>query len=296
MNDRPQSILDLAIPKLRNLLGKTRKVILKDRSGNEIKIKFTFIEFVGRGTFGVVTLIESSQHLNRMALKTTYKDNKYKNRELEILLKLDHPNIISLKYYFSTLITPKGCFLNLVFDHFPISLEDYIEETPYNPVIVLKLYTQALSALNYLHCMNICHRDLKPANIMLDLNLNLKIIDFGCAKKIVEGETNLSYICSRVYRAPENLLNQSNYNCKIDIWSLGLVFYEFKSKKPVFNGNSSDEMINLIYNFINRKNFKDFLVDYMENNIIGNIIYESLKINPEKRISAYELCKKYLNL
>ena len=73
------------------------------------------------------------------------------------------------------------------------------------PNILLKLYSyQLLRALGYIQSLGICHRDIKPTNILIDpRNHSLKMCDFGSAKKLVPGDTNISYICSRYYRAPE---------------------------------------------------------------------------------------------
>jgi serine/threonine protein kinase len=62
---------------------------------------------------------------------------------------------------------------------------------------------QILKGLNYLSTLSIAHRDIKPQNILVDLHKNKAVIcDFGSAKQLIEGESNLSYICSRCYRAP----------------------------------------------------------------------------------------------
>ena len=64
-----------------------------------------------------------------------------------------------------------------------------------------------LRGINYIHKLNIVHRDIKPHNVLVDRRSNnLIICDFGSAKQIIKGETNISYICSRCYRAPELIL------------------------------------------------------------------------------------------
>ena len=78
----------------------------------------------------------------------------------------------------------------------------------------------------YLHSANIMHRDLKPSNILVNMNCDLKICDFGSAKKLIKGEVNVSYICSRYYRAPELIFGATEYNNAIDVWSVGCVIAE----------------------------------------------------------------------
>ena len=85
------------------------------------------------------------------------------------------------------------------------------------PLLEVKLYIyQLFRSLAYIHSQGICHRDIKPQNLLLDPNSGvLKLCDFGSAKILVENEPNVSYICSRYYRAPELIFGATNYTTKI---------------------------------------------------------------------------------
>jgi serine/threonine protein kinase len=75
----------------------------------------------------------------------------------------------------------------------------------------------------------------------------LKLCDFGSAKLLVAGEPNVSYICSRYYRAPELIFGNSDYNCVIDVWSVGCVIAELLLGQPIFPGESGvDQLVEII--------------------------------------------------
>jgi serine/threonine protein kinase len=93
------------------------------------------------------------------------------------------------------------------------------------PILEVKLYIyQLFRSLAYIHSQGICHRDIKPQNLLLDPATGvLKLCDFGSAKILVENEPNVSYICSRYYRAPELIFGATNYTTKIGKMRLGSV-------------------------------------------------------------------------
>ena len=94
--------------------------------------------------------------------------------------------------------------------------------------MLVKLYAyQAFRALAYIHALGVCHRDIKPPNLLVypDSHI-LKVCDFGSAKRLKKGDVNVSYICSRYYRAPELIFGNSNYTTTIDVWSVGCVIAE----------------------------------------------------------------------
>lgn len=71
----------------------------------------------------------------------------------------------------------------------------------------------------------------------------MKVCDFGSAKIIEQRENNVSYICSRYYRAPELILNSTTYGCEVDMWSAGCILAELMTLEPVFPGDSSVEQL-----------------------------------------------------
>ena len=137
-------------------------------------------------------------------------------------------------------------------EYMPITLSDLIvknaKEKKQFPPIVLKIFIfQMLRAIGYLHSIGICHRDIKPQNIMVDLNdYTLKLCDFGCAKRLVKGEENIAYICSRHYRPPELVLGATEYTTQTDVWSMGCVIAEVVLNETLFRGKSAKDQLAVI--------------------------------------------------
>lgn len=346
-NDLSNSMLNLAIKNTLKKLGQLINTTVLDLNSKTRKFSYKILQIIGRGTFGLVSKIQTKNG-SLMALKTVYEDNKFNNRELKILLSIKHPNIIKLYCHFSSNITKKGKYLHMCFEYVPMSFEDYLLDKNKDISLIKNLFKQAVSALDYLHSKGICHRDIKPSNILIHKNNILKICDFGSAKVLFGLESFNFYVCSRYYRAPENLMKNIGYSTKIDIWALGAVFCEFRVVEPIFKGESSSEVlekifsrirpdnntdgnnlidinngINDINNYDNNKivniNVNNKIIDINGNNNINNhnititsnyiSIHEflmnlfndnpfvealvlSLKLDPNKRISAKDLLNK----
>ena len=103
-----------------------------------------------------------------------------------------------------------------------------------------------ISALEYLHSKRIVHRDLKPENLILaskDNIWDLKIADFGLATVLKDENEKLTLRCgSPGYVAPE-LLQEKGYNCQADIFSAGVIFYIILTGRPLFKGNTPEEIL-----------------------------------------------------
>lgn len=106
---------------------------------------------------------------------------------------------------------------------------------------------QTLRGLLYIHSANVMHRDLKPSNILVNKNCDLKICDLGLARGFdVEDENKTEYVVTRWYRAPEVILQASEYTKAIDIWSAGCIFAELLGRTPLFPGKDYLEQIQRI--------------------------------------------------
>ena len=227
----------------------------KDENGNQKKKNHLYkIERVcGNGSFGIVFQGKILHTGETIAIKKVYQDRRFRNREFSIMSLLDHPNIVKVRHaFYTTGEKLDEIYLNLVMNYVPENLnrlnKSYFEKKEQIPLFLIKLYCfQIARALNYIHNKKICHRDIKPQNILLDPQTNrIYICDFGSAKLLKRDESNVSYICSRFYRAPELLLGNEYYTTSIDIWSFGCVVAELFKGKPLLRTENKDEQINKI--------------------------------------------------
>ncbi len=267
--------------------NKVIKVLASDgKTAEQKEIAYTNCKVIGNGSFGVVFQAQlvtpagqeaaegSSKESDQVAIKKVLQDKRFKNRELQIMRIVKHPNVVDLKAFFYSNGDKKDeVFLNLVLEYVPETVyrasRHYAKLKQTMPMLLIKLYMyQLLRSLAYIHSIGICHRDIKPQNLLLDPSTGiLKLCDFGSAKILIAGEPNVSYICSRYYRAPELIFGATNYTTNIDIWSTGCVMAELMQGQPLFPGESGiDQLVEIIkvLGTPSREQIKTMNPNYME--------------------------------
>ncbi|KAG8985908.1 regulator of ime2 [Tulasnella sp. JGI-2019a] len=257
---------------------KVVKVVASDgKSGDQRDVSYTNCKVIGNGSFGVVfqaKLVNAPKDQEDIAIKKVLQDKRFKNRELQIMRLLSHPNVVDLRAFFYSNGDKKDeVYLNLVLEYVPETVyrasRHYVKLKQPMPTLQIKLYMyQLLRSLAYIHSVGICHRDIKPQNLLLNPATGvLKLCDFGSAKILVAGEPNVSYICSRYYRAPELIFGATNYMTNIDIWSTGCVMAELMLGQPLFPGESGiDQLVEIIkvLGTPTREQIKTMNPNYME--------------------------------
>ncbi|RWS11688.1 serine/threonine-protein kinase DCLK1-like protein, partial [Dinothrombium tinctorium] len=165
------------------------------------------------------------------------------------------------------------------------------EASKYNECDASGMIYNLASALSYLHSINICHRDIKPENLLVcehnDGTKSLKLGDFGLAVEIKPGE-QLHTVCGTpTYVAPE-ILAETGYSLKVDVWAGGVIAYILLCGYPPFvsQTNNQDELFDHILRgkFEFSSPFWDEISDSAK-----ELIMNMLEVDPEKRYSAIEV-------
>jgi len=209
---------------------------------------------IGNGSFGIVYQAVVNATKEVVAIKKVLQDKRYKNRELKIMQMVKHPNVVTvIDCFFSKGSSGRDLYLNIVMEYIPETvyqtIRSHARASETIPFPYIKCYAyQICRALAYVHSLGICHRDIKPQNLLLNPETHIvKLCDFGSAKILEKGMTNVAYICSRYYRAPELIFESSKYTQTIDIWSLGCVIAELFLGTPLFQGGSGvDQLVEII--------------------------------------------------
>ena len=197
---------------------------------------------LGRGKYGVVFLAREKRTKYVVALKVLYKKELQKGgvehqlrREIEIQAHLRHPNILRLFGYF---YDEKRVFL--ILEYAPKGeLYKKLKKQPNQrfPEHVAARYVKEMAdAVSYLHSKHVIHRDIKPENLLLGINGELKIADFGWS--VHAPNSRRTTLCGTLdYLAPE-MVAKVPHDSAVDVWSLGVLMFELLSGSPPFEHDS----------------------------------------------------------
>ncbi|KAG4992670.1 hypothetical protein JHK87_026127 [Glycine soja] len=173
-------------------------------------------------------------------------DAKRTLREIKLLRHMEHENVIALK---DIIRPPQRYNFNDVYIVYELMDTDLHQIIQSNQQLTDD-HCRLLRGLKYVHSANVLHRDLKPSNLLLNANCDLKIADFGLARTTSETDFMTEYVVTRWYRAPELLLNCSEYTAAIDIWSVGCILGEIITRQPLFLGKDYVHQLRLITELI----------------------------------------------
>ena len=233
--------------------------------------KYEVIGVVGEGAYGIVYKCKNKETGKYVAIKK-FKEvgdelvKKTMKRELKMLQRLHHPNVVEFQDAFRR----KGN-LFLVFEFVDKNLLELLQEHPngLDPNLIRHLIYQLCKSIKYLHEQNIIHRDIKPENLLITDKMESKLCDFGFARLVSETNEKLTdYVATRWYRAPELLLSQGNYGKEVDYWAIGCIMGELVDGNPLFPGENELDQIHCIQKVLG--NLTDKQEEMFYNNPIFN--------------------------
>ncbi|RYQ94155.1 hypothetical protein Ahy_B08g089033 isoform B [Arachis hypogaea] len=209
---------------------------------------------IGQGTYSNVYKARDLLSGKIVALKKVRFDNlepesvKFMAREILVLRKLDHPNVVKLE----GLVTSRmSCSLYLVFEYMEHDLAGLAagQGVKFTEPQVKCFMKQLLSGLEHCHSRGVLHRDIKGSNLLIDNEGILKIADFGLATFFDPKQKQVltSRVVTLWYRPPELLLGATFYGVGVDLWSAGCILAELLAGKPIMPGRTEVEQLHKIF-------------------------------------------------
>ncbi|KAF6076908.1 cyclin dependent kinase 10 [Phyllostomus discolor] len=214
--------------------------------------EFEKLNRIGEGTYGIVYRARDTQTDEIVALKKVRMDKEKDGvpisslREITLLLRLRHPNIVELK---EVVVGNHLESIFLVMGYCEQDLASLLENmpTPFSEAQVKCIVLQVLRGLHYLHRNFIIHRDLKVSNLLMTDKGCVKTADFGLARAYgIPVKPMTPKVVTLWYRAPELLLGSCTQTTSIDMWALGCVLAELLAHKPLLPGTSEIHQVDLI--------------------------------------------------
>ncbi|XP_017777677.1 PREDICTED: cyclin-dependent kinase 1 [Nicrophorus vespilloides] len=281
--------------------------------------EFVKIEKIGEGTYGVVYKGRNKKTGQVVAMKKIRLESEDEGvpstaiREISLLKELQHANIVKLED-----VLMEEAKLYLIFEFLSMDLKKYIDKiesgTFMDPQLVKSYLYQINDAILFCHQRRVLHRDLKPQNLLITRDGTIKVADFGLGRAFgVPVRVYTHEVVTLWYRAPEILLGSTRYSCPIDIWSLGCIFSEMATKRPLFQGDSEIDQLFRIFRVLKTPteqiwpgvsqfpDYKASFPNWTNYNLSGQVqnlddngldlLKQMLYYDPAKRISAKKIAQ-----
>ena len=248
---------------------------------------FNILKELGAGSFGRVLLVQHKITQVKYAIKAIDKRNKaniqekpYFRREIEIMYRVHHPNVVKLFGHFED-----NTYCYFIMEY--ISGGNIYALVPKSrsipPQQIASIMKDVISAVYFLHHMHpkIVHRDIKPENVLLDKGMVAKLTDFGWSN-YMQGDIKRTTVCGTpVYLAPE-IINNQGHDEHVDIWCIGVLLFELMAGYSPWGG---DDVQTVRYNICRLKIRwpRDMDRDAMD------LISKILKYNPEERLTLRQM-------
>lgn len=212
---------------------------------NEAKLSdFNLLKELGAGSFGRVLLVQHKITQAKYAIKAidkrnqaNYEERRYFRREIEIMYRVHHPNVVKLFGHFED-----NTYCYFIMEYIPggniYSLVPKNNIRQINTQQIASIMKDVISAVYFLHHMHpkIVHRDIKPENVLLDQGMVAKLTDFGWSN-YMQGDMKRTTVCGTpVYLAPE-IINNQGHDEHVDIWCIGVLLFELMAGYSPWQGN-----------------------------------------------------------
>jgi len=250
---------------------------------------FEYIKELGTGSFGRVFLVYHKKTKVKYAIKAINKKDEsnieekpYFCREIEIMYRIHHPNIVKLYGHFED-----SDYCYFIMEYIPkgnaYSLIPKNGKKKQTNKIIASIIKDVISAVYFLHNMNppIIHRDIKPENVLMNENNVAILTDFGWSNYLTNNEQRKTVCGTPIYLAPE-MINKKGHDGHIDIWCIGVLLFELITGRVPFQGNDIDTL---------KYNIRNMNIAWPSdiNNEAKDLISKILKYNPEERLTIEEI-------
>ena len=281
----------------------SRKEVFINEYNYSMKDDYDIIAQLGKGGYGKVfevrhkktKTIRACKYIAKSKIKE--KDLQRIRREISILKKADHPNIVKIYEVYETnrsiYIIMEKCNGGELFDKI---IDNISKHKMFSEKETAKIFLQIMSAINYCHKNGICHRDLKPENILLlkkdnEEDYPLKIIDFGLSQIFKDNKKLNSKVGTAYYISPEVL--SGRYTEKCDVWSAGVILCILLTGQPPFNGPNSGVIYEKIqkYDYSFSKKWK--LISKEAKDLISHMLVPEHSRYNTKEVLAHPWVQKY---
>jgi len=225
--------------------------------------RFEKLAKIGEGTYGIVYKAKDKLTGDILALKKIRLETEDEGipstaiREIALLKQLQHGNIVRL---YDVVHTEKR--LTLVFEFLDKDLKKHMTTSGDKGLKLQQcksfLY-QLCDGLHYCHKSHVLHRDLKPQNLLISNDGQLKLADFGLARSFGIPVRSLTHeVITLWYRPPDVLMGSKHYSTSVDMWSVGCIFAEMLTGRPLFPGASDKDQLHKIFQTLGTPNLESW--------------------------------------